>query len=78
MDYFQEIFKPGFLAGSFGILLLLIVGYFFETEVNQTSNFDVFWLAPVVLTGIGLSKGTIQGYRKNQKQVKDFKNRESI
>ena len=67
MDYFLEILKPGFLAGSIGILLLLIIGYFFETEINQTSNFDLFWIAPVVLTGTGLTLATVQTYRKKQK-----------
>ena len=64
MDYFLEIFKPGLFGGSIGILLLLIIGHFFETEINQTSGFDLLWIAPIVQTGAGLALGTVQVYRK--------------
>ena len=69
-NYFLDIFKPGFLAGSIGILFILIIGYFFETDSTKVFNFDLFWLAPIVLTCIGLSIGTIQIYRKKQNNIK--------
>ncbi|MEO6228921.1 MAG: hypothetical protein ABJB11_18730 [Ferruginibacter sp.] len=66
MDYFLPIFKSGFLPGSIGIVLLLIIGIFFETEIDQATNFGLLWLTPVAFTGIGLTVGAIRIYRTKQ------------
>ena len=65
LDYFLPIFKAGFFPGSVGILLVLIIGHLFESEINQASNFGLLWLVPVVLTCIGLTLATIRIYRTN-------------
>lgn len=70
LDYFLEIFKPGFAGGSIGILLILIIGHLFETDINQTSIYNLFWILPIVLTTVGLALGTVSTYRKKQKQLK--------
>jgi len=68
LTYFLEIFKPGFLGGSIGTLAIVIIGHLFESEINQTFNFDLLWILPIALTGIGLALGIVLAYRQKQKK----------
>ena len=63
-DHFLDIFKPGLLAGSTGILLVFAIGSFFEATVSENFIFDFLWLIPLISMSIGLCIGTVRTHRK--------------